>query len=164
MGTLLKNRFWRYWGLFWVFFRGRESKITCGNHFREVGQLQKCGQKKLQTLENILEFSAPLCDKNSLRYLILLSSFFLSPPRYTRNLIRKIFSSIKVWCPLQRSFHSLSQPTLDVLYLQTGDTRILVTPVRVWNPQRREPGAVIWSWLCLDKFLWYSVRWRRGSS
>ena len=50
------------------FFRDRELKIACGIGVREVGQLQKYYQKKLQTLEHILGFSAPLCDQNSLRY------------------------------------------------------------------------------------------------
>ncbi len=79
IGTYLKNQFWGYRAVFWPFFRGRYSKITCGNHFKEVGQLQKFYQKKLGTSEHILEFSAPLCDQNSLRYLKkLLAVFFVA--------------------------------------------------------------------------------------
>ena len=51
----------------------------------EVGQLQKYFQKKLQIICSILEFAAPLCDKNSLRYLNLLSGTFFVPPRYNND-------------------------------------------------------------------------------
>ena len=71
-----KNQFWGHRGFFWPFFRGGGTKIGCGSHFKEVGQLQKFSQKKLTIFVYIPEFSAPLYDKNSLRYLKKLLPLF----------------------------------------------------------------------------------------